>query len=263
MNNIEDLLAIMAKLKDSEQDCPWERTQTFANVAPYAIKEPYEAKVADVITQQQDWNELRDELSDLLFQVLFYAQLAQEQGSFDFTTIVATTKEKAIRRHPHLFGDQQLGADLIPDLELPKAEGQCQQPSTEITGTFAGISHALPALTRAIRLQKRAAEVGFDWTSIDPALEKVEEELEEVRAELSSTVNPSKLQEEIGDLLFACVNLARHTGVDPEVAIRSCNDKFERRFRYIEYALYQRGSSPAEASLQEMNVLWEKAKSRE
>jgi ATP diphosphatase len=262
MINIEDLLAIIAKLQNIRirEDCPGEQNQTLANIAPYTIEEAYE--VADAIARQ-DWDKFRDALGGLLSQILFYAQLAQEQGEFDLTAIVAAAKEKIIQHHPHLFGDQQMGAGLNSDWNPPKAKEQYQQSSTEMAGTLAGISRAQPALTRAIKLQKRAAQAGFDWTSIDPVLEKIAEELGEVRAELSSTGNPDKLQGEIGDLLFACINLARHMGIDPEAAIRSCNDRFERRFRYIEYALCQSGSSLEEASLEEMDRLWEKAKSED
>jgi MazG family protein len=179
-----------------------------------------------------------------------------KQGCSWKQTQTLANKKKIIQRHSPIFGE-----NLIPHRE-PSRE-QCQKSSTDTIGTLAGISRAQPALTRAIKLQKRAARVGFDWTGIDPVLEKIAEELEEVRAELSSPGNPEKLQGEIGDLLFACINLARHVSVDPETAIHNCNDKFERRFRYIESVLSERGSSPAEASLEEMDTLWEKAKSKE
>lgn len=262
MINIEDLLAIIAKLQDSRQNYPWEQnqTQTLTNIAPYTIEAAYEA--ADAIARQ-DWDKFRDALGGLLSQILFYAQLAQEQKRFDLTAVVAAAKEKIIQHHSPLFGNQQMRASLSPGGDPPKTKEQYQYSSTETIGTFTGISRAQSALARAIKLQKCAAEVGFDWTSIEPVFEKIAEELGEVRAELSSTGNPDKLQGEIGDLLFACINLARHTGVDPEAAIHSCNDRFERRFRYIEYALCQRGSSLKEASLEEMDRLWEQAKSEE
>lgn len=263
MSQIERLLEIMARLRDPEGGCPWDRQQTFASIVPYTLEEAYElAEAIERGTQE----ELRDELGDLLFQVVFYAQLAKEAGYFDFNDIVAGIQAKLIRRHPQVFGDQKgitTAQAQTAAWEAHKAAERRTKAGSGAVSVLEGISLSLPALTRAIKLQRRAARVGFDWAHIEPVLEKIEEELHEVRQALGSQDQAERLAEEVGDLLFACVNLARFAGVDPETALRRTNAKFERRFRFIEQALSEQGRRVEDASLEEMDSLWEQAKRSE
>jgi MazG family protein len=252
----------MARLRDPEGGCPWDREQTFETILPHTIEEAYE--VADAI-ERGDMKELRDELGDLLFQVVFYAQMAAEAGHFGFDDIVAGICEKMLRRHPHVFAEE-----VIEDAEQQtraweqlKARERAQKSEHSKAAHLDGVARALPALIRSAKLQRRAAQVGFDWPHVQDVVHKIEEELEEVREELKQEINQQRVEEEIGDLLFACVNLARHTGVDPEAALRGANGKFERRFLSIEQTLAARGSSLQEATLDEMDQLWEKAKEQE
>jgi len=254
--SIDTLLDIMAKLRDPEEGCPWDRQQTFATIVPYTIEEAYE--VADAI-EREDMIELREELGDLLFQVVFYTQMAKEAGHFEFADVVTSISDKMLRRHPHVFADASIGsaADQHEAWERHKKQ---ERASTSHTGLLAGVAAALPALIRAEKLQKRAAKIGFDWPDVSGPLAKVREEVEEFEEEIKSTAETSRLSEELGDLLFSCVNLARHAGIEAETALRMANKKFERRFAYIEQSLTEQEKDIHEVSLEEMDSYWEKAK---
>ncbi|MEE2981602.1 MAG: nucleoside triphosphate pyrophosphohydrolase [Pseudomonadota bacterium] len=264
MSTIDQRLDVMARLRDPENGCPWDVEQTFATIAPYTIEEAYE--VADAINDE-DWPALVDELGDLLFQVVFYAQMAREAGRFDFSAIAAGAVDKMVRRHPHVFEDSEIATAEAQThaWEAHKAEERGAKAEAEGRAPSAldGVTRALPALIRAIKLQNRAARVGFDWPTLPPVIHKIEEEIAEVRGELSDGATPDRLADEIGDLLFACVNLARHAGVDPEAALRQGNTKFERRFRRIEARLAEDGRGPDDSDLAEMDRLWDRAKAEE
>lgn len=263
MGNLERLLQVMERLRDPEKGCPWDLQQTFASIVPHTIEEAYE--VAHAI-EQGDLDELRGELGDLLFQVVFYAQLGKEQGAFDFETIAGGIADKMIRRHPHVFEPDQSGsgAPLDEAWEQRKAEERARKSGGgDHPGVLDNITYTLPAMSYAVKLQKRAARVGFDWKETQPALDKIGEELDEVRAELRSGAERSRVQDEIGDLLFACVNLARHLKIDPEQALRGTNERFKRRFRHIESAVRERGRAWEDYSLEELDSLWHEAKARE
>ena len=268
--DIARLLEIMAALRTPETGCPWDLEQSFATIAPYTLEEAYE--VVDAI-ERGDLADLRDELGDLLLQVVFHARLAQEAGRFDFGGVVEAITTKLIRRHPHVFTDAR---DLSPqavkalwaeikaqeraDRSLARAAaGAAQEPPA---GALAGAPLALPALTRAVKLQEKASKVGFDWNDAGAVLAKLREETAEIEAALA-TGDAAAVQDEIGDLLFVVANLARHRGVDPETALRGTNAKFERRFAHIEAELGRNGRRPADASLAEMDALWNAAKRRE
>ncbi len=259
MSHIDELLAVMARLRDPQAGCPWDREQTFASIAPYTIEEAYE--VADAI-EHGDLQDLKDELGDLLFQVVFHARMAEEQGAFAFGDVVAAIVEKMRRRHPHVFAGERIdsAAEQSAAWEAHKAQERADRGGHE--SLLDGITRTLPALARAEKLQRRAARVGFQWPDISGVLEKLDEELSEVRAEVAAG-DIQALHGEIGDLLFACANLARYAGVDAEAALRTTNHKFERRFRYIEAALRERGKRPEQSDLAEMDALWEEAKRAE
>lgn len=255
------LLAVMAWLRDHEHGCPWDIDQTFRTIAPYTIEEAYE--VADAI-ERDDLPALKEELGDLLLQVVYHSQIAREAGSFTFDDVAAAIADKMVDRHPHVFGDMDIRtADAqTVSWEARKAAERAAKGATEGTpGALDGVALALPALMRAEKIQKRAARVGFDWATIGPVIDKIEEELRELRAELEAgKVEQAKVADELGDVLFAVANLARHCKVDPEVALRATNDKFEKRFRHIERRLAETGRKPADASLEEMETLWQEAK---
>ena len=255
------LLAVMAWLRDPRQGCPWDIEQTFRTIAPYTIEEAYE--VADAI-ERDDMGALKEELGDLLLQVVYHAQMASEAGSFDFTAVAAGVAAKMIDRHPHVFGDASIAtaeAQTVSWEARKAAERAAKAESGAEAGTLDGIARALPALLRAEKIQKRAARVGFDWSDTGPVIDKIEEELRELRSEIEAgTVERERVEDELGDVLFAVANLARHCKVDPEAALRSTNDKFERRFRYIERRLAEIGRRPSDASLEEMEQLWTEAK---
>jgi MazG family protein len=257
--NIEELIKVMARLRHPEQGCPWDREQTFATVAPYTLEEAYE--VADAIARA-DMGELRDELGDLLFQVVFHAQMAREAGEFDFDDVVRAIVDKMVRRHPHVFADAQVAdaAEQTQRWEAQKAEERAARAQQQSHSALDGVAVALPALVRAEKLQKRAARAGFDWPDVSGPLAKVREETDEVQAELAAGAPQDKVAGEIGDLLFAVVNLARHSGVDAEAALRGASLKFERRFRHAEQALRDDGRDLSQATLEEMDALWEAAK---
>jgi len=257
---LEQLLAVMRRLRDPERGCAWDIKQSFATIAPYTIEEAYE--VAEAI-EQHDMAALKDELGDLLFQVVFHAQMADESGQFDFHDVAAAITAKMIRRHPHIFaeaGPRDADAQTVA-WEVLKAE---ERAAKNARGTLDGVSLALPALLRAFKLQKRASRVGFDWAAAEPVLDKIAEEIGELRQELTAG-RPSQdaIEDELGDVLFAVANLARHLGVDPEAALRRTNAKFERRFRFIEEALDAEGIRPEHAGLERMDALWNAAKQKE
>ena len=259
---IEALLALMTRLRDRENGCPWDAVQTYATIAPYTIEEAYE--VADAIARD-DLAALEEELGDLLLQVVFHAEMAREAGAFDFHSVARGITEKMYRRHPHVFGDATKDGDLRPAWEAMKERERRDKVSAESRPTSAldGVAFALPALMRARKLQERAARVGFDWPDMASTLAKVDEELDELKDVLGGDGGEAELVEEIGDLLFACVNVARRLGIDPEEALRGCNDKFVRRFNHVENGLTKAGKAPNDSTLEEMDALWEEAKERE
>ena len=259
---ITRLLDIMAALRDPETGCPWDREQDFATIAPYTIEEAYE--VVDAI-QQGDMPALCEELGDLLFQVVFYTQMSREAGGFTFDDVVSEISEKMIRRHPHVFADSTgvTSAEAqTRNWESIKAVERSDKSATATSSVLDNLPRGFPALLRAYKLQRRAARVGFDWPEIAPVYGKVYEEIDEVKG-ATANCDRAGQTEEIGDLLFACVNLARHLNVDPESALQAANSKFESRFRRVEESLNGRGRSPAQSDLEEMDELWERVKSDE
>jgi ATP diphosphatase len=259
--DIVGLLDIMAALRTPKTGCPWDLAQNFATIAPYTIEEAYE--VADAITRN-DLADLRDELGDLLLQVVFHARMAQEQGAFDFGDVVEAITAKLIRRHPHVFADE--GSSQTPRSveslwERIKAEEKAARGRPEPAGALAGVPVGLSALTRALKLQDKASKVGFDWNDPRAVLRKIREEVDEIEAALEG--DEAHAAAEVGDLLFAAVNLARHLDADPEAVLRQTNQKFERRFTGIERALAARGKKPQDATLAEMDALWDEAKAQE
>jgi MazG family protein len=265
---LEDLLAVMARLRDPVSGCPWDVKQSFATIAPYTIEEAYE--VADAIARE-DLVGLKDELGDLLLQVVYHAEMASELERFAFADVADAITRKMIRRHPHVFADPSLRQAFVAnDLwRRIKAEEKAGRGEASASSTLDDVPLALPALTRAVKLQTRAAEVGFDWPSLAPVIAKAEEEIAELKIALDEARQvmddrPAKrVVEEFGDLLFVMANLARHLGVDPEAALRDANAKFVRRFESIEAALAKDGRKPEDASLEEMDHLWDEAKAVE
>lgn len=287
-DSLSRLLSIMQRLRDPQAGCPWDKQQTFASIAPYTLEETYE--VIDAIARE-DYTELKSELGDLLYQVVFYAQMASEQGLFDFHDICAAISDKLERRHPHVFAGQDQDNQDQANQAQGNSESEAVVPADALTteaialetvserwetikqqeraakaqtSVLDDIPKAQPALMRAYKMQKRCATVGFDWDTLGPVVEKVHEEIDEVLAEACQvTKNEVKLAEEIGDLLFATVNLSRHLGHRPELALQQACDKFERRFRQIEQAVAVRGALMSETSLEEMEALWQEIKRRE
>ena len=262
-SEIDCLLEIMAQLRDPETGCPWDKVQTFETIAPYTIEEAYE--VAEAITQG-DMDGLQSELGDLLFQVVFYAQMSSETGGYAFADIARSVADKMVRRHPHVFAGAK-----VESADAQTAEWEAQKRSEreakakakgDLPSVLDDVPAALPALARAVKLQKRAARVGFDWPDVSGVLEKMAEEIEELRVEQAAG-NLEGMADELGDVLFAWTNLARFQKIDPETALRNANSKFERRFRRIEAALAATGRAPESASLEEMEALWQEAKERE
>jgi nucleoside triphosphate diphosphatase len=262
--DISRLIAIMAALRTPETGCPWDLEQNFSSIAPYTIEEAYE--VADAIARG-DLADLKDELGDLLLQVVFHARMAEEQDAFAFGDVVQAITEKLIRRHPHVFGD---GSAKTPDAvkatwdeikAQEKRDKASRDGGEQNDGALSGVPLAFPALTRALKLQAKAGKVGFDWNDPRAVLRKIREEIEEIEAELDDA--PRAAAAEVGDLLFAAVNLARHLDADPEALLRQTNAKFERRFAAIESALAARGKKPEESTLAEMDALWDAAKAAE
>ena len=252
--DITTLRAVMAALRAPGTGCPWDLEQTFATIAPYTIEEAYE--VADAI-EKKDMTALQDELGDLLFQPIYHAQMAAEAGAFDFDDVIEAIVTKMIRRHPHVFGDaaaRQAGVQK-GFWEINKAKERAGEAKQ---GVLASVPTALPGLTRAVKLQAKAAKVGFDWPSVENVYDKISEEIAELRA-----APDEKKADEFGDLLFALANVARHLGIDPEAALRLTNAKFERRFTFIEAELAKQGKEPRDSNLAEMDALWDAAKAVE
>jgi ATP diphosphatase len=265
--DIRRLIEIMAALRDPVSGCPWDVEQTFASIAPFTIEEAYE--VADAIERGEP-EDLRDELGDLLLQVVFHARMAEEAGLFAFGGVVEAITAKLIRRHPHVFGDAgKMNSDAVKSLwgrikadekrRRAEARATAGLPADAQASALNGVPKALPALSRALKLQQRAGKVGFDWSDVRAVLLKLGEEIAEVEAEIAGG-SPEALAGEVGDVLFAAVNLARHLGVDPEAALRGANAKFERRFAHIERRLSESGRKPESADLDEMEALWAEAK---
>ena len=255
---LQRLLEIMARLRDPDGGCPWDQEQTFATIAPYTVEEAYE--VADAI-ERGDLKDLKEELGDLLFQVVFHARMAEEQGAFNFDDVATAMVDKMVRRHPHVFAGQTY-ADVTEQTAAWDAIKAAERAGKARHSILDDVPPGLPAMTRAVKLTKRAARVGFDWPSTDEVLAKLDEELEELRHEIDAGDLP-KARAELGDLMFVMANLARKLDVDPEDALRACNAKFERRFHHIEKALAERGKTPDQSTLEEMDGLWNEAKALE
>jgi nucleoside triphosphate diphosphatase len=264
--DIADLLAIMAALRDPVSGCPWDIAQNFASIAPYTVEEAHE--VVDAVIRG-DMEDLREELGDLLLQVVFHAEMARQQGAFDFGGVVEAITTKMIRRHPHVFGQKRdwTPAEVKTSWARIKAEEKLERAARRgetgegATRTLEGVSAALPAAQRAVKLQEKAAKVGFDWANVEDVLAKAEEELAELREAVASK-NTAHVAEELGDLLFVLANVARWHGLDPDMAMAKANAKFERRFGRVEDMLKARGKTPAESDLQEMDAMWNEAKKR-
>lgn len=268
MANIQSLLDIMKQLRDPQTGCPWDRAQNFATIVPFTLEEAYE--VVDTI-ERKAWQELPDELGDLLFQVVFYCQLGQEQGLFDFATVVERISDKLTRRHPHVFVQGESQTAISNTQELSQAWDKLkanERQQKQLHSALDDIPAALPALSRARKIQHRVAKVGFDWAELDPVVAKIHEEIDEVLVEVNKQPNDAdyskdKVQDEMGDLLFAVVNLARHLKVDPEQALRQANTKFERRFRGVEQYVADSGKTIEQHTLTELDGYWDQVKLQE
>lgn len=255
MKELQELIGIMAALRDPETGCPWDRQQTMETIIPYTLEEIYE--LVDAI-ERNSMEDIRDELGDLLFHIIFYSHMAAEAGSFEFTDVVSGVCEKLVRRHPHVFAGQRV--DTVEEVKRNWEKMKREESSGDYLGN---IARALPALQRAEKLQKRAARAGFDWDDPAPVLAKVEEEINELKQGMSDSEERSRLQSELGDVLFATVNLARHLQVNPETALRGANERFEQRFRFIQARLEEEGEDLETAPMERMDELWEEAKSGE
>jgi ATP diphosphatase len=255
MSSIDRLLQIMSRLRDPQGGCPWDLQQSFATIAPYTVEEAYE--VADAI-ERNDLHALRDELGDLLFQVVFHSQMAREQGAFDFDAVVAAICDKMERRHPHVFGTATI--ESAEAQSVAWEEQKRRERAAKHASVLADVPASLPALTRANKLGKRAAQVGFEWPDVNGALAKVEEEVRELKAEVVEGADRAAIAAELGDVLFCIVNVCRYLDVDPEAALRATNAKFERRFGYVETRLREQGRTPEQATLEEMDKLWDEGK---
>lgn len=259
---LDRLLELMARLRDPETGCPWDREQSFATIAPYTIEEAYE--VADAIARD-DAQDLKGELGDLLFQVVFHGRLGEERGWFDFADIAEAITAKMVARHPHVFseGSARNAAEQTSAWEDQKAAERLAKAAEggHAHSLLDDVPRALPALTRAVKLQKRATRIGFDWPDLAPVFKKLDEEIGELRAELDGARDAARLADELGDVLFVLANVARHLGLDPEAALRGTNGKFERRFRHIEYRLGEPAGTPR--PLAELDALWNEAKTLE
>ncbi len=259
--NIDRLLDVMARLRDPENGCPWDVEQDFKSIAPYTVEEAYE--VADAI-EREDRDALREELGDLLLQVVFHARMAEEEKSFDFEDVAGAIADKLIRRHPHVFDreNHDSEASLRETWENQKAGERAAKArkSGVAPSALDDVPVALPALTRAEKLQKRAARVGFDWANVGPVIEKIDEELGELKAEMRDGANAERLTDEMGDVLFSCVNLARHLKIDPEFALRGTNAKFDNRFRKVEQSLREDSLDLRDVDIEEYERRWQAAK---
>ncbi len=261
--SLEQLLILMARLRDPVDGCPWDQQQDFSSIVPHTLEESYE--LADAIADG-DFQHIKEELGDLLFQVVFYARLGEEQGQFDFSDVISALVGKLLRRHPHVFPSGELASrrgTAFPEIDAIKANWEAVKASEREdrlhTSLMDDIPQALPAINRATKMQKRAARVGFDWIQVNDVLNKISEELQEVITALAEST-PEAIQGEIGDLLFSCVNLARHLDIDAEMALRGSNRKFESRFRYIEDQLLARDCAVDSADEELMDALWEESK---
>jgi MazG family protein len=264
MNNMQRLLKIMSTLRDPDKGCPWDKEQNFSTIAPYTIEEAYE--VADAIARN-NVQALKDELGDLLFQVVFHSQLAAEQGAFMFDDVVDAICNKMERRHPHVFGTDRIESAAAQTVAWEEHKRRERMQDKSQHSVLNNIPIALPALTRAEKLGKRAATIGFEWPDVQGALDKMSEELGEVRSAIASNVSKAELADELGDVLFCVVNVCRHLKIDPEAALRSVNSKFERRFRHVESRLTETGRDPKRDSgqtpLAVMDEYWDEAKRME
>lgn len=262
--DLSRLLDIMARLRDPARGCPWDLEQSFATIAPYTVEEAYEVAEA---AESGDIAALKDELGDLLLQVVFHSRMAEEAGHFAFNDVALAIADKMIRRHPHVFGDAQVDGAAAQTMAWEEQKALERRSKAAAQGrpesVLDGVGVALPALTRAVKLQRRAARVGFDWPAVAPIFDKIAEEIGELRAEIDGGAEPARIEDEVGDLLFAVVNLARRIEVDPEQALRRASRKFERRFRRVEQLLRTTGRSSGAASLEEMEAEWQRAKSEE
>jgi ATP diphosphatase len=254
---VDRLIGVMRRLRDPETGCPWDIEQTYRTIAPYTIEEAYE--VADAI-ERGAWDDLRGELGDLLLQVAYHAQMAAEDGHFDFGDVARDIADKMVRRHPHVFGDEGDGRSADEQTAAWEARKAAERAASGARGTLDGVALGLPALTRAAKIQRRLARVGFDWPDVDGVADKVAEEAAEL-ARAAEGDGDGDVEEEIGDMLFSLVNLARHLDVDPEAALRRTLAKVERRFRHVEEELARRNRRPHESDLAEMDALWSAAKS--
>ena len=257
---VKKLIEIMALLRDPKKGCPWDVKQTFASIVPHTIEEAYE--VAEAI-EENDMVALVDELGDLLLQVVFHARMAEENALFDFDDVAHAICDKLVRRHPHVFGDAEIQSaeDQVVSWEAQKALERIEKSTSYAPhSALDGVTSGLPALTRALKLQKRAARVGFDWFEATDVLDKFDEEIKEMSLEMTKNPDPERLMDEMGDLLFTCVNMARKLELDPETALRHGNAKFERRFKGVEALLAEDGKTPETSNFPEMEVLWDKAK---
>lgn len=253
---IERLIEIMRRLRDPKTGCPWDVEQTFQSIAPYTIEEAYE--VADAI-ERQDWPDLEGELGDLLLQTVYHTAIGEEAGHFSFQSVVHAVSDKMVARHPHVFGEDsrdKSAAQQTADWEKIKA---AERAGKAQSGTLDGVAIGLPALLRALKLQKRVARVGFDWPNTDEVIAKIVEEAQEL-TEAQERRSQAETEEEFGDLLFVIANLGRHLGIDPEAALRATNAKFTRRFEAVEAKLAERGKTPADSTLAEMDALWDEVK---
>ncbi|MDP2715076.1 nucleoside triphosphate pyrophosphohydrolase [Rheinheimera sp.] len=262
-DNITRLLGIMSRLRDPQSGCPWDLKQSYATIVPYTLEEAYE--VADAIARES-FDELKDELGDLLFQVVFYAQIAKEEGRFEFDDCVAAICDKLERRHPHVFSDKAVGSISVVDalntdtvLQNWEALKSNERKDNGQHSVLDNVPQAMPALSRAYKLQKRCANVGFDWPNVEGCWDKVKEEILEVE---QTQAGSEELAEELGDLMFALVNVVRKHKLDPEAVLRAANSKFERRFRAVEHALAEQGKSPQQSNLDEMEALWQQVKKK-
>ena len=263
MNAIKELLLVMKKLRDPVDGCPWDRAQSISSIAPYTLEEAYE--VVESI-EDNDLEGLRDELGDLLFHIVFYAQMAEEQGDFSFKDVCEQVTAKLKRRHPHVFEEKRaIDEDTVRENweQIKQRENQekmAKSPGLQSSTLLGSMGKSMPAMLRAEKLQKRAASVGFDWDQLEPVLDKVEEELAELKEEIKSRRSQQSVADEFGDLLFSCVNLGRHLDLQAEACLRQSNQKFTNRFNYLEDKLAEKGISLEEASIEQMEQLWQEAK---
>jgi MazG family protein len=260
LTSIEGLKYVMERLRDPKTGCPWDIEQTYETIAPYTIEEAYE--VADAI-EQRDKSALKEELGDLLLQVIYHTQIASEDGDFTFDDVADAISKKMVRRHPHVFGSGRVGDTNQQTVAWEDLKAKEREEKGNVEGVLDGVAKGLPALLRAFKLQKRAARVGFDWPDVDGAYGKLNEELNELSEELAQpALDREKIIDEFGDVMFSAVNVARKLGIDPEAALRSGNAKFERRFSYIETTLAQMGKDFDAITLEDMEALWQKSKTR-